>query len=98
MGKFDSTWNPLHSKQLISDMISQKKRTFTGAYIITNQGLKLPKAEVVIDHFLKPIYKDSDKIAEVAKSTRSLQETHEFLNSTEVGVAVALCLMKWLLI
>ena len=76
--EFDSTWNPLHSKQLISDMISQKKRTFTGAYIITNQGLKLPKAEVVIDHFLKPIYKDSDKIAEVAKSTRSLQETHEF--------------------
>lgn len=66
-------WNPIRTKQLIANRLEEGLRTFTGAYIITNQGLKLPKGEVVVDHFLTPIWESQDKIAEVAKQTNSLQ-------------------------
>ena len=48
-------WSPQYTKDLIDQRIRDKQRCFTGAYVITNQGLKLPKGEVVVDHFLRPI-------------------------------------------
>ena len=76
-----SNWNPIFTKSLILDRLSKKQRTFTGAYIITNQGLKCSKAEVVVDHFLSPIWKDQGKLAEVSRETNSLQALHEAMAS-----------------
>ena len=76
---FSINWDSEYTKSLIKNRIAEGKRTFTGAYIITNQGLKLPKAEVVVDHFLKPIYDASEHIAVSAGFSQSLQKTHKKL-------------------
>jgi hypothetical protein len=73
-------FNPEATKQLIQERIDKGQRTFTGAYIITNQGLKLPKAIVVVDYFLKPIWEHRKKITEVATTTHSLEKTHNALS------------------
>lgn len=73
-------WDPERTKDIIKNRIADGKRTFTGAYIITNQGLKLPKADVVVDHFLKPIREASESIAETAILSQSLQATHSRLS------------------
>tara|TARA_R100001369_G_scaffold40461_1_gene66495 strand:+ start:9469 stop:10416 length:948 start_codon:yes stop_codon:yes gene_type:complete len=72
----DYGWSVERTKETISARLEKKLRTFTGAYIITNQGLKLPKGEVVVDHFLKPIWENKERLAEVATKTNSLQEVH----------------------
>ena len=72
-------WNPEQTKALIQQRLADKKRTFTGAYIITNQGLKCSKAEVVVDHFLTPIWKARDWLGKLASVEKSLQATHERL-------------------
>ena len=51
---------------------------FTGAYIITNQGLKLPKEEVVVDLFLEPVWRNSEDLAKVAEQ-KSLRAMHKAL-------------------
>jgi hypothetical protein len=76
-----TSWDPDFTKTLILDRLSRKERTFTGAYIITNQGLKCSKAEVVVDHFLTPIWEDKEHLAEVANTTNSLQATHKAMAS-----------------
>ena len=38
-------------------------RVFTGAYVITNQGISAPKQEVVVNHFLAPLWKNSERLA-----------------------------------
>jgi len=70
-------WDPDFTKNLILTRLSEKRRTFTGAYIITNQGLKCSKAEVVVDRFLTPIWETQNDLAEVARTTQSLQALHE---------------------
>tara|TARA_R100001369_G_scaffold87787_1_gene123589 strand:+ start:150 stop:1097 length:948 start_codon:yes stop_codon:yes gene_type:complete len=77
---FSAGWDPEKTKDLIKNRIAEGKRTFTGAYIITNQGLKLPKADVVVDHFLKPIYKYAGEIASTASTSNSLKATHKKLS------------------
>jgi hypothetical protein len=73
-------WNPEKTKAIIQTRMDNKQKTFTGAYIITNQGIKAPKSEVVVDHFLKPVYENRHKLAEVARDTNSLQEMHSALS------------------
>ena len=70
-------WDPTRTKEIINRRLAKKMRTFTGAYIITNQGLKAPKAEVVVDYFLNPIWKAKEALAETAADTNSLQKVHE---------------------
>jgi len=77
----DKGWNPDHTKELIEARLSSGLRTFTGAYIITNQGLKARKSEVVVDHFLKPIWKDRVHLSGVAEETQSLEATHKAMAS-----------------
>lgn len=48
-----------------------KERVFTGAYVITNQGISAPKQEVVVDYFLKTLHKRADKLAHLAQETKS---------------------------
>ena len=68
---------PEHTKYIIEKRIAEGLRTFTGAYIITNQGIKKPKAEVVVDEFLVPIWQAKENLAKVSEETQSLQATHE---------------------
>jgi hypothetical protein len=70
-------FNPTFTKDLIKARLEQGLRTFTGAYIITNQGLKLPKSEVVVDYFLSPIWENKEALAQIAAETQSLQAVHE---------------------
>ena len=70
-------WDPRSTCELITDRIAQKLRTFTGAYIISNQGLRLSKAEVVTEYFLTPIWENKEHLAEVSATTQSLQATHK---------------------
>jgi hypothetical protein len=78
---WEDSFNAGYTKNLINTMLKQGLRTFTGAYIITNQGLKLPKSEVVVDHFLKPIWENKEKLAEIAQTTQSLQALHEAMGT-----------------
>jgi len=72
-------WSPQYTKDLIDQRIRDKQRCFTGAYVITNQGLKLPKGEVVVDHFLRPIYSSRLYLGKVAHQSQSLYEVHKEL-------------------
>ncbi len=74
-------FNPARTKELIQTRIENGLRTFTGAYIITNQGLKAPKSEVVVDHFLTPIWENKEALAQIAAETQSLQKVHEAMGS-----------------
>lgn len=75
-------WRPQYTKDLIQHRIDNKLRTFTGAYIITNQGLKLPKSEVVVDHFLTPLWRDRQKIMNQMQrfEDRGLKHAHKLLS------------------
>ena len=72
-------FNPEYTKSLIEERLKQGLRTFTGAYIITNQGLKAPKSEVVVDHFLSPVWENKEALAQIAAETQSLEKVHEAL-------------------
>ena len=74
-------FNPTFTKNLINARLEQGLRTFTGAYIITNQGLKLPKSEVVVDHFLSPIWENREALAQTATESQSLQALHEAMGA-----------------
>lgn len=74
-------WDTERTKQLARRMIENKEKVFTGAYIVTNQGLKLPKEEVVVDYFLKPIYEDRHVLAARAQETKSLELYHRGLGA-----------------
>ena len=68
--------NPVVLKQvmdLAADRLSCKKKVFTGAYIITNQGISAPKQEVVCKKFLAPFWEASADLAYLAAQTRSWQ-------------------------
>ena len=56
-----------------SQRLADKKRVFTGAYVITNQGISAPKQEVVVYHFLKSLYIETPNLVKVMQKTRSWQ-------------------------
>ena len=74
-------WDPTHTKKFIQDRIQSGEKTFTGAYIITNQGIKKPKSEVVVDEFLTPIWEDRYNIIRHIKNNASLQKAHQKLGT-----------------
>jgi hypothetical protein len=53
-----------HIKKLAAQRLAAGERVFTGAYIITNQGIKAPKEEVVVDMFLTPLWQASKRLTE----------------------------------
>ena len=77
----DHGWDKNRTKELIQERLSKGLRTFTGAYIITNQGLKAPKSEVVVDYFLTPIWENQEELSKVAAETLSLQALHSSMGT-----------------
>jgi hypothetical protein len=65
----DSHWESI--KEIAEDRLANKERVFTGAYVITNGGISAPKYEVVVDHYLKPLYEAAPRLIRVAKDTES---------------------------
>lgn len=57
--------------------LSSGLRVFTGAYVITNQGISAPKQEVVVNHFLRDLHKNVPSILEIVQMTRSWRKTAE---------------------
>lgn len=74
-------WDPAYTKDLIETRLENKLKTFTGAYIVTNQGLKLRKSEVVADYFLSPLWVAKDHLAKVAEICTTLQGVHKVLGT-----------------
>jgi len=71
---WQTSWEPhdqAHVKDTAEYRLRHKERVFTGAYVITNQGIAAPKQEVVVDCFLTPFWKAAPKLAKMAASTRS---------------------------
>jgi len=54
-------------KELAEDRLANKERVFTGAYVITNQGISAPKQEVVVDYFLKALHKKAEELCKIAE-------------------------------
>lgn len=69
----DNHWEKV--KQLASDRLKNRERVFTGAYIITNQGISAPKQEVVVDYFLKGLQANTPAIVNHADISGYWEET-----------------------
>jgi len=58
--------NPSFVRNMAKSRLKEKKRVFTGAYVITNQGIKAPKQDVVVDIFLAGLWEHADAIVKAA--------------------------------
>lgn len=58
-------------KDLAADRLANRERVFTGAYVITNQGISAPKQEVVVDIFLKGLHKATPELIKLATVSQS---------------------------
>lgn len=76
-------WNEMwatdkeHIRNTAEARLAQGKKVFTGAYVITNQGIKAPKQDVVIDEFLTPLWYKLPELVRVADLTGSWQAVAE---------------------
>ena len=73
IGWFDQ-WRGIeqhHVKSVAARRLANKERVFTGAYVITNQGISAPKQEVVVDHFLTPFWGAAPELARLARGRGS---------------------------
>lgn len=73
-------WNPKYTKNLAAKRLAEGKPVFTGAYIITNMGLRQPKQEVVTDLFLTPLWEARSTLAQIATG-QSLEYMHTALGN-----------------
>lgn len=60
--------------------LSSGQRVFTGAYVITNQGISAPKQEVVVDYFLRDLHKATPELLKIVQMTRSWQKVSEAMS------------------
>jgi len=61
-------------KDLAEDRLANKERVFTGAYVITNQGISAPKQEVVVEYFLKALQKQAEELRDLTIVTESWED------------------------
>ena len=78
IGGWQETYNPEYLKRTARDRLDNKKKVFTGAYIITNQGKKEPKEKIVVDEFLFAIWDHRQLLSDIA-SKGSIQQLHQNL-------------------
>ncbi len=79
----DMDWERV--KDLAKIRLSQRKRVFTGAYVITNGGISAPKQEVVVDYYLRPLANNLHAIVNIAKNTQSWEETARWMMRNLLG-------------
>jgi hypothetical protein len=66
-------------KELAELRLKERKRVFTGAYVITNQGISAPKQEVVVDYFLKGLQATIPEIMKVVQKTNRWEDVAEVM-------------------
>ena len=74
---WQTKFDPELLKAVATERLKNKQRVFTGAYIITNQGIKAPKQDVVVDVFLTELWKAAEELVEIAMLTCSWEQTTE---------------------
>lgn len=62
-------------KDCASNRLRRGMRVFTGAYIITNQGMSEPKEQIVCDYFLFELHRLAPRIMEIVQETNSWEQT-----------------------
>jgi hypothetical protein len=67
-------WAPAHIIGTAQAMLADKKKVFTGAYVITNGGIAKPKQVVVTEEYLAPLYQQSEELVRVARATNSWEK------------------------
>lgn len=68
---YQESWDPTYILETARRRFREKKPVFTGAYIITNQGMTDPKEEVVVNCFLSPYRNNLTRLVEIAQRTNS---------------------------
>ena len=68
-------------KELASERLAERERVFTGAYVITNQGISAPKQEVVVDIFLQGLHKKTQELVKLAAVTQSWERVASEMRS-----------------
>jgi hypothetical protein len=71
--EWQTTFDPSLLKDCAASRLKLGKRVFTGAYVITNQGIKAPKQNVVVDHFLHDLWQKADVICKAVRNSNSWQ-------------------------
>lgn len=61
-------------KDMVQDWKAEKRKVFTGAYVITNQGISAPKEEVVCDYFLSDLLDKVFELTDTAVTTQSWEK------------------------
>lgn len=78
---WQTDFHPEKIKALATERLARKERVFTGAYIITNQGIKAPKQNVVVDVFLAGLWEGIDLLIKAVNHDGSWQHIHELMRS-----------------
>lgn len=68
---YQKEFDPYHLINTANNMMAAKKKVFTGAYIITNGGIRAPKQEVVVYNYLTPFWQNVDHVIYAAEKTNS---------------------------
>lgn len=100
---WQTDFKPAAIKKLAKERLAQGERVFTGAYVITNQGISAPKQEVVVDNFVAGVWKDRKELCQWVKSSgrwevvlRRLSEVQGFGGSGFMGKEVTLDTMYFM--
>lgn len=78
-------FNPKYIIDTARHRMDCKQRVFTGAYVVTNQGIKAPKEEVVVDIFIKGIMEHEKKLEQLVDSTNSWRNVIQYLMMNVTG-------------
>lgn len=62
--------NPTHTIETAKQMLSRGLKVFTGAYVITNGGIRSPKEEIVTNIYLKGLWDVAPKLVNIARESR----------------------------
>lgn len=79
--RWQDTFDPYHIKRCAKELVDQKLKCFTGAYVITNGGVKAPKQNVVVDMYLTPLYHHLPTLVTVAQTTNSWEAVHDHMRN-----------------
>lgn len=63
-------WAPDTVAALAADRLARKLPVFTGAYIVSNNGISAPKQDVVCHHYLTSLWERSDELVRIAHNTK----------------------------
>ena len=78
-------WEPTQLVACANHMMSQDRKVFTGAYVITNGGIKGPKQEVVVYEYLEPFWESVPKILQIVQTTKSWEQVARYMRTNCSG-------------